>query len=324
MLGQMPGTGCDRMVQRSYRKTHWWTLLWRNMRDYPLLYIMALPVVAWYIVFQYGPMYGMLIAFERYVPSKGILASQWVGLKNFRDFLADPYVVRVVRNTLVINFYLLIFAFPAAILFALLLNELRMPRLKKTVQTITYMPHFISAMVICGLAVDFLKSSGMITSLLSGAFGVEKTNLLSVPGYFRTIYVLMQIWQETGWDSIIFVAALSGIDVTLYEAAVIDGASRFKRAVHVTLPGIMPTIVILLILRIGNMMTLGWEKIVLLYNQMTYETADVISTYVYRRGLVQFDYSFSTAVGMFNSVINFILLLLANGISRKVNDTSLW
>ena len=312
------------MVQRSSKKAHWWTLLWRNMRDYPLLYLMALPVVAWYIVFQYGPMYGMLIAFERYVPSKGILASQWVGLKNFRDFLADPYFVRVVRNTLVINFYLLIFAFPAAILFALLLNELRMPRLKKTVQTITYMPHFISAMVICGLAVDFLKSSGMITSLLSGAFGVEKTNLLSVPGYFRTIYVLMQIWQETGWDSIIFVAALSGIDVTLYEAAVIDGASRFKRAIHVTLPGIMPTIVILLILRIGNMMTLGWEKIVLLYNQMTYETADVISTYVYRRGLVQFDYSFSTAVGMFNSVINFILLLLANGISRKVNDTSLW
>lgn len=324
MLGQMPGKGCDRMVQRSSKKAHWWTLLWRNMRDYPLLYLMALPVVAWYIVFQYGPMYGMLIAFERYVPSKRILASQWVGLKNFRDFLADPYFVRVVRNTLVINFYLLIFAFPAAILFALLLNELRMPRLKKTVQTITYMPHFISAMVICGLAVDFLKSSGMITSLLSGAFGVEKTNLLSVPGYFRTIYVLMQIWQETGWDSIIFVAALSGIDVTLYEAAVIDGASRFKRAVHVTLPGIMPTIVILLILRIGNMMTLGWEKIVLLYNQMTYETADVISTYVYRRGLVQFDYSFSTAVGMFNSVINFILLLLANGISRKVNDTSLW
>lgn len=324
MLGQMPGKGCDRMVQRSSKKAHWWTLLWRNMRDYPLLYLMALPVVAWYIVFQYGPMYGMLIAFERYVPSKRILASQWVGLKNFRDFLADPYFVRVVRNTLVINFYLLIFAFPAAILFALLLNELRMPRLKKTVQTITYMPHFISAMVICGLAVDFLKSSGMITSLLSGAFGVEKTNLLSVPGYFRTIYVLMQIWQETGWDSIIFVAALSGIDVTLYEAAVIDGASRFKRAIHVTLPGIMPTIVILLILRIGNMMTLGWEKIVLLYNQMTYETADVISTYVYRRGLVQFDYSFSTAVGMFNSVINFILLLLANGISRKVNDTSLW
>ena len=324
MLGRMPGKGCDRMVQRSSKKAHWWTLLWRNMRDYPLLYLMALPVVAWYIVFQYGPMYGMLIAFERYVPSKGILASQWVGLKNFRDFLADPYFVRVVRNTLVINFYLLIFAFPAAILFALLLNELRMPRLKKTVQTITYMPHFISAMVICGLAVDFLKSSGMITSLLSGAFGVEKTNLLSVPGYFRTIYVLMQIWQETGWDSIIFVAALSGLDVTLYEAAVIDGASRFRRAIHVTLPGIMPTIVILLILRIGNMMTLGWEKIVLLYNQMTYETADVISTYVYRRGLVQFDYSFSTAVGMFNSVINFILLLLANGISRKVNDTSLW
>ncbi len=189
---------------------------------------------------------------------------------------------------------------------------------------VTYMPHFISAMVICGLAVDFLKSTGLITTELVRIFGVEKTNLLSVKSAFRPIYVAMQIWQETGWDSIIFVAALSGVNPTLYEAAVIDGASRFKRVVHVTLPAIMPTIIILLILRIGNMMTLGWEKIVLLYNQMTYETADVISTYVYRRGLIQFDYSFSTAVGLFNSIVNFILLVLANAVSRKINDTSLW
>lgn len=312
------------MVQCGSKKAHWWILLGRNVRQYPILYLMALPVAAWFIVFQYGPMYGMLIAFERYVPTRGILDSQWVGMQNFRDFLADPYFVRVVRNTLLINLYLLIFAFPAAILFALLLNELRLPRLKKITQTITYMPHFISAMVICGLAVDFLKADGMLTSILVRTFGVEKTNLLSVKSYFRPIYVLMQIWQETGWDSIIFVAALSSIDATLYEAAVMDGAGRLKRAIHVTLPGIMPTIVILLILRIGNMMTLGWEKIVLIYNQMTYETADVISTYVYRRGLVQFDYSFSTAVGIFNSIINFALLILANGISRKVNDTSLW
>ena len=296
----------------------------RNIRDYPLLYLMALPVVAWFVIYQYGPMYGLLIAFERYVPTKGILGSQWVGLKNFRDFLMDPYFFRVLRNTLLINFYLLIFAFPSAILLALLLNELRTPRLKKATQMVTYMPHFISAMVICGLAVDFLKSTGLITTALVNLFGVEKTNLLSVKSAFRPIYVAMQIWQETGWDSIIFVAALSGVDPTLYEAAVIDGASRFKRVVHVTLPAIMPTIVILLILRIGNMMTLGWEKIVLLYNQMTYETADVISTYVYRRGLIQFDYSFSTAVGLFNSIVNFILLVLANAVSRKINETSLW
>ena len=269
-------------------------------------------------------MYGLIIAFQRYVPSRGILDSQWVGMKNFVDFLSDPYFFRVLRNTLIINFYLLIFAFPSAILFALLLNELRTPRLKKATQTITYMPHFISAMVICGLAVDFFKSDGMLTTLRVSVFGVEKTNLLSVKGYFRPIYVVLQIWQETGWDSIIFVAALSAIDPTLYEAAIMDGASRFKRALHVTLPSIMPTIVILLILRIGNMMTLGWEKIILLYNQMTYETADVISSYVYRRGLIQFDYSFSTAMGLFNSIVNFILLILANTISRKVNETSLW
>ena len=306
------------------KKEHWWTLLARNVRDYPLFYLMALPVVAWYVIFQYGPMYGLLIAFQRYIPSKGILASQWVGIKNFKDFLADPYFFRVVRNTLIINVYLLLFAFPTAILFALLLNELRLPRLKRATQTITYMPHFISAMVICGLAVDFFRSNGLLTTLLVRMLGIPKDNLLSVKSAFRPIYVGIQIWQETGWDSIIFVAALSAIDPTLYEAAIMDGASRFKRVLHVTLPGIMPTIVILLILRIGNMMTLGWEKIVLLYNQMTYETADVISTYVYRRGLIQFDYSFSTAVGLFNSVINFLLLITANAISRRVNETSLW
>ena len=269
-------------------------------------------------------MYGLVIAFQRYVPSKGISRSAWVGLKYFKDFLSDPYFFRTVRNTLIINFYLLIFAFPAAIIFALLINELRTPHLKRCTQTITYMPHFISSMVICGLAVDFFKSDGMITSMLVSLFGVEETNLLSVKGYFRPIYVAMQIWQETGWDSIIFVAALAGIDPTLYEAAIMDGAGRFKRIWHVTLPGILSTIVILLILRVGNMMTLGWEKIVLLYNQMVYETADVISTYVYRRGLIDFDYSFSTAVGLFNSVINFLLLISVNAVSRKVNENSLW
>ena len=179
-------------------------------------------------------------------------------------------------------------------------------------------------MVICGLAVDFFKADGMLTTMLVRVFGVEKTNLLSVKSYFQPIYVAMQIWQDTGWDSIIFVAALAGIDPTLYEAAVMDGAGRFRRVWSVTLPSIMPTIVILLIMRIGNMMTLGWEKIVLLYNQMTYETSDVISTYVYRRGLIQFDYSFSAAVGFFNSIVNFLLLIGANALSRKVNETSLW
>lgn len=306
------------------QKKHWWQLLFENIRSHPLLYLMALPVLAWMAIYQYGPMYGVIIAWKRYVPARGILGSQWVGWKNFADFLGDPYFFRVMRNTLSINFWLLVIAFPAAILFALLLNELRMPRLKKTVQMVTYMPHFVSSMVVCGLAVDFLKSDGMITYLLHNVLGFPRENMLSIPEYFQPIYVAIQLWQETGWDSIIFVAALSGIDPTLYEAAIMDGAGRLKRAWYVTIPSIMPTVVILLILRIGNMMSLGWERIILLYNPMTYETADVISSYVYRRGLIQFDYSFSTAAGLFNSVVNFMLLILANSISRKVNETSLW
>lgn len=305
-------------------RKHWWQLLWDNMKKHPLLYLMALPVLAWMAIYQYGPMYGVIIAWKRYVPARGIMGSQWVGWKNFLDFLNDPYFFRVVRNTLSINFWLLIIAFPAAILFALLLNEIRMPRFKRTIQMVTYMPHFISAMVLCGLAVDFFKSNGLITYFMVNVFGMQKENMLSIPGYFQPIYVALQVWQETGWDSIIFVAALSGIDPTLYEAAIMDGANRLKRAWYVTIPSIMPTVVILLILRIGNMMSLGWEKIILLYNPMTYETADVISSYVYRRGLIQFDYSFSTAAGLFNSVVNFLLLIIANAISRRVNETSLW
>lgn len=303
---------------------HWWQLLWENIKKHPLLYLMALPVLVWMGTYQYGPMYGVIIAWKRFVPARGILGSQWVGWKNFSDFLNDPYFFRVVRNTISINFWLLIIAFPAAILFALLLNELRMPRLRKATQMVTYMPHFVSAMVVCGLAVNFLKSDGLITYLMVNIFHLQRENLLSIPKYFQPIYVALQMWQETGWDSIIFVAALSGIDPTLYEAAIMDGASRFKRTWYVTIPSIMPTVVILLILRIGNMMSLGWEKIILLYNPMTYETADVISSYVYRRGLIQFDYSFSTAAGLFNSLVNFMLLILANTISRKVNETSLW
>ena len=305
-------------------KKHWWQLLWDNIKKHPLLYLMALPVLVWMGTYQYGPMYGVIIAWKRYVPARGIMGSKWVGWKNFLDFLNDPYFFRVVGNTLSINFWLLVIAFPAAILFALLLNELRLPRLKKATQMVTYMPHFISAMVVCGLAVDFMKSDGLITYLMVNLFGIQKENLLSIPKYFQPIYVALQMWQETGWDSIIFVAALSGIDPTLYEAAIMDGASRLKRAWYVTIPSIMPTIVILLILKIGNMMSLGWDKIILLYNPMTYETADVISSYVYRRGLIQFDYSFSTAAGLFNSIVNFALLIVANTISRRVNETSLW
>jgi len=298
--------------------------LGRNIRLHPLLYVMILPVIVYYLVYHYYPMYGMIIALFDYVPTKGIFGSNFVGLKHFKAFLGDPYFFRTMKNTLSINLLLLLFGFPFPKLFALLLNELRGARLRKVTQTITYMPHFISTVVICGLMLDFCKAGGLLSSIFAAVSGQEATNLFSHADYFQPLYVAMCIWQEFGWDSIIYYAAITGIDQALYEAADIDGANRWQKMLHVTLPGISSTIVVLLIMRIGNMMTLGWDKIILLYNPLIYSKADVISTYVYRNGLGSFEYSFATAVGFFNSVVNFILLLSANAISRKVNETSLW
>lgn len=298
--------------------------LGNNILKHPLLYIMALPVILYYLLYHYYPMYGMLIAFFDYAPMKGILGSDFVGMKHFKAFLQDPYFFRTVWNTLSINIKLLVFAFPFPIIFAILINELTANRFRKFIQTVTYMPHFISTVVICGLVLNFCSSTGVITSLISSVTGMEPTNLMSKVSLFQPIYVLMIIWQEFGWDSIIFYAALTGIDQSLYEAATVDGAGRWAKIRHITLPGLAPTIIILLILRIGNMMSLGWDRIILLYNPMIYESADVISTYVYRRGLLKFEYSFASAVGFFNSIINFILLIGANAVSRKINDTSLW
>ncbi len=294
-----------------------------NIKRYPLLYLMALPVIAWYIVFHYIPMYGVLISFQDFVPARGILKSSWVGFEHFENFITGKYFWRLIYNTLSINLIDLVFGFPVPIIFALLLNEIKSEKFKKVTQTITYLPHFISSVVICGLIIDFVKSRGIIPHFLS-YFGVEPFNLLTAPELFKIIFVSSNIWQGFGWGSIIYLAALSGIDPGLYEAAKIDGAGRFKSAIYISLPSIMPTIVILLIMRIGRLMSLGWENIILLYNPNIYETADVISTYVYRRGLENFDFSFASAVGLFNSLINMILLLLANKLSRSLNDTSLW
>ncbi len=315
--------GNVKAITRS-RKDSFLNKLWKNLKTHPLLYVMILPAVIYFLVYHYYPMYGMIISLFDYVPTKGIAGSDFVGLKHFKAFLTDPYFFRTMRNTLSINLLLLAFGFPFPIIFAILLNELRSSKIRRVTQTITYMPHFISTVVICGLMLDFCKSNGMISSIVTSLTGQEPFNLFSQSAFFQPLYVLMCIWQEFGWDSIIYFAALTGIDQALYEAADIDGASRWKKVIHVTIPGIAPTIVILLIMRIGNMMTLGWDKILLLYNPMVYEKADVISTYVYRIGLMNFEYSFATAVGFFNSVINFILLITANAVSRKINDTSLW
>ena len=298
--------------------------VWRNMRKYPVLYIMAVPVLAYFLVFHYVPMYGALMAFERYVPAKGIWGSQWVGFRNFRLFFQDVYCWRVIRNTFLINLYGLVFGFPVPVIFALLLSEVQNAPFKKTAQTITYMPHFISVVVVCGLVVDFVDSDGVITTLFSKITGKLASNLLANPACFRPIYTAMNIWKEFGWGSIIYFAALSGVNLELYEAASMDGAGRMQQVLHVSIPAILPTVVTLLVLRLGSMMSAGYEQIILLYQPITYETADVISSYVYRRGLQEFDYGYSAAVGLFNSVINLAFILTANAVSRKVNETSIW
>ncbi|MCM8901801.1 ABC transporter permease subunit [Caldicoprobacter algeriensis] len=287
------------------------------------IYIMALPVVAYYIIFHYMPMYGAIIAFKEFNPALGIIRSPWVGLKHFKDFFEGVYFWRLIRNTLLISIYSLVWGFPAPIILALLLNEVKNNYFKRTVQTISYLPHFISLVVVCGIIKDFTSTDGVINDIIE-FLGGERTNFLMIPEWFRPIYVGSGIWQEVGWGSIIYLAAITNIDPQLYEAATIDGASRWKQTWHITLPGIVPTIVILLILRLGGLMSVGFEKIILLYNSATMETADVISSYVYRRGLLDFDYSFSAAVGLFNSVINLILITSANKFSRKISETSLW
>jgi len=296
----------------------------RDFRANRLVYLLAVPVLAYYVLFHYLPMYGAIIAFKDFSPGQGILGSPWVGLANFKSFFQSFYFLRVTRNTLLISLYSLIFGFPAPIILALLFNEVRRESFKKVAQTLSYLPHFISTIVVCGMIVDFTARDGVITQLVVLLTRGASTNLLTRPELFRPIYIASEVWQQTGWGAIIYLAALAGINAELYEAAVIDGAGRWRQTWHITLPGILPIIVIMLILRIGGMMEVGYEKIILLYSPPTYETADVISTFVYRKGLLNSDYSFSTAVGLFNSLLSFILLITANQLSRRVNETSLW
>ena len=282
-----------------------------------------LPVVMFYLIFHYIPMSGIIIAFKRYSPAAGIWDSAWVGLQHFRDFFGSFYFGRILRNTLTISLTTLILGFPAPIVLALLINEIKNEKFKKLTQTISYLPHFISMVIICGMIKMFVANNGVITQLLSG-FGVPQVSLLSQKAYFVPIYAISNIWEGVGWGSIIYLAALSGISQELYDAAMIDGAGRWKQTLHVTIPGIAPTIITMLLLRIGHLMSLGHEKIVLLYNEGIYETADVISTFVYRKGLLEYQWSYSTAVGLFNSIINFTIIMVFNKISKKVTDIGLW
>lgn len=295
----------------------------RDLSRYKYVYIMLIPIVVWYVLFCYRPLLGNVIAFKDYKASKGIWGSPWVGIKHFTAFFSSFYFWRLLRNTLLISLYGIIFSFPAPILLALLMNEMHSRWYKSTVQTITYMPYFISMIVICGMLMDFLKMDGVITTILA-VLGMPNENYLMKPEAFRTIYVASDIWQNCGWNSIIYMAALSSIDQELYEAAAIDGANRFKQTLHVTLPGLLPTIMILLIIRIGAVLNVGYEKIILLYNSANADTSDVISSFVYRRGILEANFSYTTAVDLFNSVISFGLVMGANALSRRKTAYGLW
>lgn len=288
------------------------------------LYIMFLPVLVWFILFAYWPMYGLIIAFQKYNVVKGISGSEWVGLKYFKQFFDDPFFFRLMRNTLLLNIYSLIFGFPIPILLALCFNEIKGMMFKKISQTISYLPHFISTVVVCGMALSFLSPSVGIVNIILSKFGIDSIYFFQNPNYFRTIYVFLGVWQGAGFAAIIYISALAGISPELYEAAKIDGASRWKQLCYITLPSLVPTVIIMLLLNLGGMLNTDFTKIILLYNPTIYETADVLNTYVYRKGLIDTNYSYATAVGLFQGVIGFILVYGANFLSRKVSKTSLW
>lgn len=313
---------------RSKNKMSYGSRLKKDLFKNRMAYIMFIPVLLYYVIFAYKPMYGIIIAFMNYTPAKGVLGSPWAanhGFEHFLTFFKSHYFVRLIKNTLVISITSMLITFPVPIVFALLINEVRNAKYKRVVQTFSYMPHFISAVVVCSMIHLFVGGDGFITHILSSLGIVKKgLSLLSNEKMFVPIYVLSGLWQGIGWSAIIYISALAGVDQELYEAARIDGANRWKQTIHVTIPSIMPTIIMMFILRIGSIMSLGHEKIILLYNPGIYSTADVISTYVYRKGLLESSWSFSAAVGLFNSVINLILVLVSNKVCKKTTDMGLW
>ena len=287
------------------------------------LYLLAIPIIAYFFIFCYLPMFGLIIGFEDFKPELGVLGSNWVGIQNFKDFFSGPSFGQILRNTLVISFLGLGFGFPMSVIYALLLNEVNFKIFRKGVQTIHVLPYFVSMVVICGLIIEFCSTNGVITRLLVKLFGMESENLLQNPRYFWWINLVSDIWQGLGYGAIFFVSAIASVSQELHEAATIDGAGRLRRAWHITLPGIMPAIVTMLVLRCGMLMQVGGDKILLLYNPSIYETADVISTHVQRMGIERMQYGYSTAVGLFNSVVGTLLLIISNAASRKLTDTSI-
>lgn len=304
---------------------NWFKQLGKDIARTKYLQLLALPGIIYFIIFQYVPMYGVIIAFKNYRIQDGIWGSQWVGLQYFFKFFNHPNFWRLIWNTLILNIYHLIFVFPIPIAFALLLNEVRNKFYKRFVQTVSYLPHFISLPAIIGILVMFLSpTDGVINGILQKVFGMEPIYFMAEPGWFRPLYILSDIWTGIGWGAIIYIAALSNVNQELYESATIDGATRLRMIWSISIPSIAPTIIIMLLLQIGKLMSLGADKVLLMQSPLTYETSDVISTFVYRRGLQYAEYSFTTAVSVFNSIINIIILTIANTVTRKVSENSLW
>ena len=297
----------------------------KDLRRNGSLYLLMVPVLLFYFYFHYKPMYGVLISFQDFSFKRGIMGSEWIGLENFRRFFSDPYFSRNIINTITISASSIIFGFPAPILLALLINELKNKWFIKTVQTISYMPHFISLVVICSMVKNFVSSSGFISAIVGFFTGTPpQESLLNNASLFVPIYIISDIWQQVGWGSIIYLAALAGVDTELYDAANVDGAGRFRQVLSVTLPSILPTIIVLFILRLGTVLTVGYEKIILLTNAYNAETSEVLSYYIYKKGIMGGEYGLATAAGLFNSFINCIFVVTANKISSRVSDTSLW
>jgi putative aldouronate transport system permease protein len=299
----------------------------KSVKDYKKhfwLLVMLLPAVTYYIIFKYVPMYGATLAFKNFNITKGIMGSPWVGLRHFRRLFSMGSFFEVLRNTILISFYKLIFGFPAPIIFAILLGELKQIRFKKTVQTISYLPHFLSWVVLASIFIQFFSPSIGPFNYVTRSLGLPQVYVLTSPKWFRAVLVITTIWKSFGWNSVIYLASLGGIDTELYEAAHIDGANRFQRILHVTIPGLSPAITIMLILAVGQMLNDDFDQIYNMYNPAVYRVADVISTYVYRVGLLEVNYSLATAVGLFKNVLAFAMILITNAITKRINDYGLW
>lgn len=293
-------------------------------RDQKMLYLILLPFIIWYAVFMFKPMYGMIIAFKDYSLFRGISGSEWIGLKNFKDFLTSPEFYVTLKNTLMLNVYSLLLEFPFAILLALMLNEVKNKYFKTIVQTASFIPYFIAIVVATGITVNILSPSTGVINVFLEKLGFERVYFLAKPEFFRGIFTGLNMWKSAGFNAVIYLAALTAVDEQLYEAAKIDGANKFQQLRHITIPAIIPTIVVMLVLKVGSMLNVAFETVLLLYQPATYETADVISTYVYRTGMLMQDFGLATAVGLFNAVVGFILVYSANKWSKKVTQSSLW